>query len=71
MNEFKNAINRGKYVQWLVRGWIDVNQKLPEDETKCFVKYRNGQEHEAIFWNKNVGFDPVRLHLTHWKPKPK
>lgn len=54
--------------------WIDVKNKLPEDETECLAKYVDGQEGESFFWNEDEGFDghaePVGLMVTHWKPKP-
>ena len=50
--------------------WIDVNDRLPENETDVNVKYSDGSERESFFWKEDEGFDPysdpIHLEVTHW-----
>jgi len=53
--------------------WIDVNDKLPKDQTTVKAKFENGDINEDVmFWNEEEGFDgyaePLHIMVTHWQP---
>ena len=49
--------------------WTGVEKCLPDEESSCLVKYKNGEQGESFFWGEE-GFDPyadpLGVMVTHW-----